>query len=182
MLTDEFGAPAGTGRRFGIRLYDAGMNHIANIVVTANGDEAVISGLPGGTSYYIAEDVYAPFEAVGIEAAGVRSVSGSAVGIVIPAIADGDTLEIRLTVTNRVTADDLLNLIDEEPPFGPYPKPGPDVPLIDIPYEAPPFGPGLPEIPITGDYVFVINMLFFAAAAAGMLLMARYAGKSKERA
>jgi len=179
VLTDEAGVEIGAGKMFGVRLYDADMKHISNITLTANGGEAVVGGLPGGTTYYLAEDGHESFEAMGIEIVGVTVVNGGAVGIVIPAIAHGDTLDVQFVVTNIANADNLVGMFEDEPPFGPAPPPV-NPPLVNIPYEDPAFGPNLPSIPQTGEPLFLINMLLFAVSFAGIAVMARMDRKSRK--
>jgi len=129
ILVYDYGTLGGTDKKFALRIYDADMNLIDRVILSANNGNVVINGLQGNTIYYIQEEQGDGYTVSGIEIVGVNFVNGAAAGIYIPAISEGNR-EIQITLTNLI--EDLEEIPDEPTPLGPYPKPV-DPPLVVIP-------------------------------------------------
>ena len=112
-LRDGAGNNVGNGKTFTIYLYDADRQVVDSVVVAANGGTQSITGLKPATTYYLAEVSGEGYTISGYEIVGGASTNHTAIGIQIPAIADGDVLEIRIIADN--TTDNPGDIPDETP-------------------------------------------------------------------
>ena len=174
ILVDEQGNETGAGKKFAVRLYDSSMNLIDRIILSANEDSVVISGLESGKIYYLQEEESAGFNILGFEIVGIGEVSDSTVGLRIPAY--DNNLMIEVIVKNE--AYNLEDILDEEPPLGPY-NPPENPQLIDIPDEPAPLNPPQFDSPKTGDNTNLPMAMMIMGL--GGLLFAGF-GKKRKRA
>ncbi len=124
------GLPAGNGKKFAVRLYDSDKNLIQRIILTANGDEVVITDLNSGTDYYLAEELGDGFEIDGYEVDGYGLLKAKAVGFRVPKVSSG-TIEVKAVVRNLVV--DLDEIPSDIPPNKSQDPPDDDTEIIDVP-------------------------------------------------
>lgn len=175
-LIDTDGNQIGNGKKFAIRIYDSAMHMVDRVILSANEESVLISGLESGTTYYLQEEEGKGFTVLSFEIVGVATMKVSAVGIRIPLFA-ADNTEIQIVVTNR--ADDITEIPDEPPPLGPYPTPDP--PIVDIPEEEVPLDPGTPSTPKTGNEDNLILWWLLCTIAAVVLISMTVASRPKEK-
>ena len=158
-LTDINGEITGNGKKFAVWLYDEDMNPLGRYILSANEGEVAISGLSSGKTYYIAEETGAGFDLLGYTVEKYGSTDSHAIGLKVMRLEISQSVDILVNIINRT--ENTENIPDGEPPLLPFTPPE-KPPVIEIPDEDSPLGPGL--IPKTGDNAIQSHVYYIIMA------------------
>lgn len=181
VLRDDNGNLVDDGKPFTVKIVDKDRNEVAVVEVKANQEPVIVRGLKWGEVYSIGEVSgsyynFKGFHVEGVTMNGVELLDFETLTfqVTIPEGHDPETSAGRIFITLNNEKDDI-----ERPPTDPN---WPDDPIIiEIPPDLVPLAPGTtPEAPGTGDYS-VVPFAAFAAAGAGILVLAVTARKRKKK-
>jgi len=104
-MVDKAGKSAGIGVLFAIILYDANSNEIARYSLRAGGDPVFVGALPGGGSYFLAEETEDWYETLNFAGATIGVVPGARLELDPgTAVVEADGV-IRILINNLLTGE-----------------------------------------------------------------------------
>lgn len=168
-LTDTDGNLTGTGKPFGVHLYDEDKKLVSSVVLTANNGEVAVTGLQSGKTYYLIEEDWDYYTIEGYTYFETTLQGQKAFGFHAAQLPSGSSGVIRIQVNN--STEDPLLIPDDLVPLAPgLPE---DINIIEINPET---------VPATGDNVDIALYTLLAILSGGALVTLRaYRKKSGNR-